>query len=204
MTPRIYVADLAAYNAGILHGKWIDADEDASYMQDQIDELLRNSPCPNVEVDCPCCAGLPDSYEVNAEGKCVRCLGKGKIPSAEEFAIHDTEDLGNLVKEYTPIEEVAKLAKLRDGFYTEVIEAALEHTDLDGAEEWLSDCYQGSFRTLEDWAEEFLEDTGQLGEMPEALRPYFDFEKWARDAELGGDVFTVDGGEGVHVFWGNR
>jgi len=28
-TPRIYVACLAAYNAGKLHGEWIDADQDA-------------------------------------------------------------------------------------------------------------------------------------------------------------------------------
>ena len=28
-TPKIYVACLASYNAGILHGRWIDADQDA-------------------------------------------------------------------------------------------------------------------------------------------------------------------------------
>jgi hypothetical protein len=28
ITPSIYVADLAAYNAGILHGIWIDATQE--------------------------------------------------------------------------------------------------------------------------------------------------------------------------------
>ena len=28
-TPRIYVACLAAYNGGTLHGEWIDADQSA-------------------------------------------------------------------------------------------------------------------------------------------------------------------------------
>ena len=32
ITPRIYVADLAAYNAGRLHGVWIDATQDVEAM----------------------------------------------------------------------------------------------------------------------------------------------------------------------------
>ena len=27
--------------------------------------------------------------------------------------------------------------------------------------------------------------------IPEALEPYVDYEKWARDCELSGDLFTV-------------
>ncbi len=33
---RIYVADLAAYNSGHLHGVWIDATLDTDYIQDQV------------------------------------------------------------------------------------------------------------------------------------------------------------------------
>ncbi len=46
---RIYVADLAAYNAGHLHGVWIDATEDLDTIQDQIDTLLAVSPVDDAE-----------------------------------------------------------------------------------------------------------------------------------------------------------
>ena len=41
---RIYVADLAAYNNGILHGVWIDATDDVDDIQDQINKMLAESP----------------------------------------------------------------------------------------------------------------------------------------------------------------
>lgn len=43
-TPRIYVADLAAYNNGILRGEWIDADQDPDDIFAEIEAMLRNSP----------------------------------------------------------------------------------------------------------------------------------------------------------------
>jgi antirestriction protein len=47
-TPRIYVACLASYNAGILHGEWIDA-TDADVIREEIQEMLKGSPCPDAE-----------------------------------------------------------------------------------------------------------------------------------------------------------
>jgi antirestriction protein len=44
-TPTIYVACVAAYNMGRLHGTWIDADQDSEDIQEQIDEMLGKSPC---------------------------------------------------------------------------------------------------------------------------------------------------------------
>lgn len=41
---RIYVADLAAYNNGKLHGVWIDATQDLDDIQDQINAMLAESP----------------------------------------------------------------------------------------------------------------------------------------------------------------
>jgi antirestriction protein len=44
-TPCIYVADLAAYNAGYLHGVWIECcPADADAWQQAIDEMLAASP----------------------------------------------------------------------------------------------------------------------------------------------------------------
>lgn len=46
---RIYVADLAAYNAGYLHGVWIDATLDVDDIQAHIDTMLAASPVSDAE-----------------------------------------------------------------------------------------------------------------------------------------------------------
>jgi hypothetical protein len=44
------------------------------------------------------------------------------------------------------------------------------------------------------------EEPREVGEVPESLRGYIEFERWARDQELNGDIFTL-GERAVHVFW---
>lgn len=41
---RIYVADLAAYNNGKLHGVWINATDDLDDIQKQVNKMLAESP----------------------------------------------------------------------------------------------------------------------------------------------------------------
>jgi antirestriction protein len=48
-TPRIYVACLASYNAGILYGKWIDADQDADAIHEAVKAMLASSPQEDAE-----------------------------------------------------------------------------------------------------------------------------------------------------------
>lgn len=47
--PRIYVACLAAYNNGYLHGAWIDADQDVDAIRDEIAAMLARSPIKGAE-----------------------------------------------------------------------------------------------------------------------------------------------------------
>ncbi len=42
--PRIYVASLSDYNAGVLHGVWLDADQDLDGLQAGVTAMLRRSP----------------------------------------------------------------------------------------------------------------------------------------------------------------
>ncbi len=49
ITPKIYVACLAAYNNGKLHGMWIDATDDLNSIQDQVNSMLEHSPEPDAE-----------------------------------------------------------------------------------------------------------------------------------------------------------
>lgn len=46
---RIYVACLAAYNAGILHGEWIDLTDDIDDTWNRIRSMLASSPIPEAE-----------------------------------------------------------------------------------------------------------------------------------------------------------
>jgi antirestriction protein len=48
-TPRIYVACLAAYNNGKLHGRWIDADEGVEHIWSEVNAMLKASPEPGAE-----------------------------------------------------------------------------------------------------------------------------------------------------------
>ncbi len=47
--PRVYVADLSAYNNGTLHGVWVDATQDPDSMWEQINSMLAQSPEASAE-----------------------------------------------------------------------------------------------------------------------------------------------------------
>ena len=46
---QIYIACLAAYNNGILHGAWIEPSADVEELQKQIDAMLKRSPMPSAD-----------------------------------------------------------------------------------------------------------------------------------------------------------
>jgi len=165
-SPRIYVACLAAYNNGFLHGAWIDADQDADQIRDEIAAMLARSP----------------------------------VEDAEEYAIHDYESFeGVSISEYAGIDSVARMGT----FIAEhgALGAGLLEQfggDMDQAEFTLEDCYHGQFASLADYMEEL---TTESVTVPEALRYYVDWDAMARDAEMGGDLFTIKTARGeVHVF----
>lgn len=213
--PRIYVACLASYNNGCLHGAWIDADQDADAIRTEIRAMLKASPYPNVtraDYECHGC-GHEFTRDVspyqNPPAACPECEAtditmKGEpYPSAEEYAIHDHEDFGRLVEEYTGIDEIVQLAEAiaeHDGLYIALREYGFDH---DEAISKLEDDYQGEHRDLEDWAENFLEDTGLFHGLKNdnPLRNYFDYERYARDAQLSGDILVIEVDGKTHVFW---
>lgn len=165
-SPRIYVACLAAYNNGFLHGAWIDADQDTDQIRDEIAAMLARSP----------------------------------VKDAEEYAIHDYEGFeGVSISEYAGIDGVARMA----AFIAEhgALGAGLLEQfggDMDQAEFTLEDCYHGQFASLADYMEELTTESVTI---PEALRYYVDWDAMARDAEMGGDLFTIETANGeVYVF----
>jgi antirestriction protein len=166
--PRIYVACLAAYNSGYLHGAWVDAAREAWALWDDVQAMLAASP----------------------------------VAGGEDWAIHDYEGFGGIrIAEYTGLEQVAALA----AFVTEhgaLGAALLDHygNDLNEAREALEDRYHGEHASLADYVQEVTEETVAI---PQPLRFYIDWQAMARDAEMGGDLFTIETGyQQVHVFAG--
>ena len=166
--PRIYVACLAAYNNGYLHGAWIDAGQEEEAIRAEIGAMLAASP----------------------------------IPGAEEYAIHDYEGFGGVrIEEYAGITGVTALA----AFIAEhggLGAAVLEHFsgDLEDARDAMEERYLGTYESLADYVQDLTEETIQI---PESLRYYIDWQAMARDAEINGDVFTIETGyQSVHVFAG--
>lgn len=51
--PRIYVASLGDYNAGTLHGLWLQADQDPDDLHEQITEMLAASPTTHMARSTP-------------------------------------------------------------------------------------------------------------------------------------------------------
>lgn len=66
-----------------------------------------------------------------------------------------------------------------------------EHVRDDADIDEARDKYLGKYESKIAWAEEHLEESGSLESIPENLRYYFNYEAWARDAEIGGDVCFV-------------
>lgn len=203
-TPRIYVASLADYNNGRLHGVWIDvAGKDAEEIEEEVREMLRGSKYPNVVVECPYCAGEKGLTD------CTFCHGQGSVESAEEWAIHDYEGFHGLrLSEYEAFPTIAALAEMIDehgpAFAAWVDNGNAEGLETDEWAEAFQEAYVGEFASLEEWAEDFLEQTGFFEGVSEHIRNYFNVEAWARDAQLGGDIWTAPASPfGVHVFWNN-
>jgi antirestriction protein len=170
MGPAIYVASLSDYNAGRLHGRWIDITLGYDHIVDEIEDMLSES----------------------------------DEDIAEEWAIHDYQDFGELrIGEHEDLEQIAELGELYDkrgdlvfGIISHF--GGLEH--IDEAKEALEDNYAGVYDSLADYAESELEESGQLDRVPDFLRGYIDFESYASDLEMSGDVFTIEIGNELHVF----
>lgn len=76
----------------------------------------------------------------------------------------------------------------------ELLAVYTDHIDSYGTIEQARDAFLGKFDSPEDWAAEWLEETGSLSDVPESLRNYIDFKAYALDCGYNGDVTFVDRG----------
>ena len=102
---RIYVADLAAYNNGKLHGVWIDATQDLDDIQEQVNKMLALSPEADAEE-----YAIHDFEGFNG----YRLSEYEGLESAHEVAcfIEEYPEIGGELLDYfSDIEEARKVAE---------------------------------------------------------------------------------------------
>jgi len=171
-TPRIYVASLADYNAGRLHGRWIDAAQSADDIRQIIQEMLNQSP------------------EAVAEDWAIH--------DYEHFGglrLSEFEDIDHVAAVACGIVEhglvFAGLVRHFGGASS--VEEARMH---------MEEGYRGAFDRLADYAQDLVEEcySDAIRALPDFIRYHIDYEGIADDMQMNGDIFTVECGRRVHVF----
>lgn len=172
--PRIYVASLADYNDGRLHGAWIDAVGEPEEIWQSVHDMLERSP----------------------------------TPGAEEWAIHDYENFGPLrLGEFESLDTISRigLGMVKHGRSFAHWASIVGTSDPDELDRF-EDAFLGHFDSVEQYAEDLLDGIGieamLESAVPSSLQPYvkLDFELFARDLELSGDVTSSEGDNGVYLF----
>jgi antirestriction protein len=113
---------------------------------------------------------------------------------AEEWGIHDFEGFGEYkVSENEDLDNLVELVDLIEE-YGEVALAVTEfEVHVDRIKLLCEEGYIGTYTDRGDWAAEYLKDTDILPDN-KLVTMYFDYEAYARDTELNGDVYFVEVG----------
>lgn len=155
-TPRIYVADLADYNAGILRGIWIEITEETTK-----DSLL-------------------DKFYLMLREK-----------GHEEWAIHDYENLPSYLGEYPDLDDLITVAHAIIEHSYKLVSAFLNVFGVDQLHS-LEDRFRGFYDSVEDYARELVDDCYNLEKMMGNLAYYFDYQSFAHDLELNGEIYSIE------------
>jgi antirestriction protein len=178
-TPRIYVASLSDYNAGRLHGVWLDADQTPDELHDAIRAMLAESPESHV---CQRCRKVASEHWTHNTPPTPSTDHAPWLSPAEEWAIHDHEGFAGIsLSEYASMDDVSELANA----ITEHGPAYAAYVSLVGADyatpSGFEDAYMGEWDSERAYAEEYIESSGILAGVPESVSSYFDYDAYAHD-----------------------
>lgn len=173
--PAIYVASLADYNSGVLHGAWIDAARDPEDIQADINAMLARSREPNAE--------------------------EWAIHDYDQFGRWRVSEYDSVAQ----VSRIAKgIAEHGYAYaaWADVFDGEPASFDIDSFQEAYLGHYESTADYVDQMADD-LGYTQELDKLPESLQPYvrFDTNALARDMELSGDIATVpDPVGGVWIF----
>ncbi len=126
--PRVYVACLSSYNAGILHGRWFDAARETEELREEITLMLEESPTP-----------IAEEWAIHDHE------GFSPLSVSEHEDLDQLCEAAKLITEYGSI--AAHLMDLEGGF-------GCHETARKGLEER----YIGAHSSVADWVEEQLDE----------------------------------------------
>lgn len=171
-TPRVWISSLGAYNEGFLIGRWVDAIDVAAVTAN---DLFEGSPY--------CWADEEELWCFDIENMLTRSEMSPQEASRQAEAIESVDE------HLRP----ALMAWVESGDYV-----AEDNSDLPSVPDF-EERFCGHWDSFEDCAEEYVEDSGMLSEIPEDVARYFDHSAFARD--LAFDYATHDNPDGgVFVF----
>jgi antirestriction protein len=80
----------------------------------------------------------------------------------------------------------------------ELVERLGPEASLDDVLNFIKRNYQGVYESLSDYAQSILCHSEWV--IPSHVASYIDYDRMAKDWELGGKIFTIKYAEGIHVF----
>jgi antirestriction protein len=155
--PRAWVGCLGCYNSGLLNGAWVDGVEAGDI-----------SKAVKIKI------GEPAIYGENCP-VCVKC-------GSDEFWVFDHEGYKGLISGECSPREAQESAELLASADDSEREAFIAWLALGGDKdlEAMREAYWGEFNTYTELAEYFIDNLGSFN-IPDNIRPYFDFEAYGRD-----------------------
>lgn len=180
--PEIYVVCLASHVAGVNHGCLIDLDyTTVGEVEEQINEMLRASPHPNTQVDCPDCEV---SAEENALRSCDTCDNTGTVPSATEYAVLEYIDVDGNWGEHPSLDKLVAYVDAVDAhgdafvLYLNEVVGDGYYDDMDVAVTAFKESYRGTYDSEADYA---AESWAGVVDIPDHLTDYIDWKAVAGD-----------------------
>lgn len=168
--PRIYVASLSDYNAGRLHGAWLDANQEADDLQADVNRMPARSPEPGAE------EWAIHDYEYF-----------GPVQLGEYMSLESISRLARGLTEHGPA----------FGHWAEYVGIGtdeVENFDFAYCGSW-----ESLPQWLEESAVDY-EAQAALDQLPEWLRPYVSIDYDALGRDIAMDAYVVEDEAGVHVF----
>lgn len=122
------------------------------------------------------------------------------LEQGEEWAIHDTDDLGVEIREHTDLNTVSMLGNLvfdlGDPFVALYNYDPWLADDYDNWKQLVEDGYLGRYDSMREYAEQYVDELGLFDN--DILSTYFNYDAFARDLEH--NYVVTDANPGVHIF----
>lgn len=118
-----------------------------------------------------------------------------------EFMFQDYMDLpSSLYKECLTMDDLIAIYEFLEleNYEREAVQVYRDQIG-DGSIDYILEAYNGVYDSEEDFATQFLEDTGDLASIPEHLQHYFDYDAYTRDLFIC-DFTSADVQSGVIIF----